>query len=503
MLQFVCRIDKFQGDGAAMTAANKLKRIFVFGGFRGIGHWFSNNVFPDFVRPDQLYICDIKLPNLIRASDRNHILIEFETDGIKDLPKDIGVGDLIVFSVPERALDQLCSNLKKHISSQPLVLNFSSVQMRSQETIKRHLGTMALCVGVHPLFGPKISSSQGQTLIVTDYSSDSVIFDSVLTALADKGFYIEQSTSVFHDEMMSYVQVATHFMYLSFATLLKRSNMHLEDLQRFGTPPYLFLASFMTRILSSGAETYENIQSQPGAAKMRSRLIAAARDLNKKIGKRAPQKKSRQSIERLSKHFTKTEMIDSNVFSDRATSVFRELLEQEEVAKRTRAAFAILHSVAGSEPRILIGQIEENHRGEIVFLESTVRKDDKIAVFYDEMCKTNYGRIGAQPGKAIKVRLKKRNYRVLSNDELLTWEKKNLLLVSVSRGIPIAASLVEKKDIIARWCKNLYPGLHEIEFENFIIDDQGKARANCKFLIDPRMDFEAFIDDLRSLLQDK
>ena len=185
----------------------------------------------------------------------NNIRILSENDwNIADtLLKD---ANLVVITVPITVTEKVIIDAAKFIPENSILMDFTSIKKLPIETMLSHYkGTV---IGLHPMFGPTISSPNNQTIINCGGRS---ITDSswALDSLHDLGFKIIEMTPEEHDKIMGFVQGIEHFSTFMLGNFLKESNVNPEDMFKISSPIYQNKLALMGRIFDQDPALYADI----------------------------------------------------------------------------------------------------------------------------------------------------------------------------------------------------------------------------------------------------
>lgn len=113
-------------------------------------------------------------------------------------------------------------------------------------------------VGLHPLFGPTISSLDKQIIAATP-GRDNAACQWVLDQFTAWGGVVVHATAAEHDEIMSIVQSLRHFATFSFGQFLKRRRVSLSRTLEFSSPIYRLELGMVGRLFAQDAALYSEI----------------------------------------------------------------------------------------------------------------------------------------------------------------------------------------------------------------------------------------------------
>jgi len=106
-------------------------------------------------------------------------------------------------------------------------------------------------IGLHPLFGPGVTSLEGQNVVLCPARADRWL-PWVRDTLGKKGATLIETTPERHDEIMAVVQALNHLNTLVLGLSLRDTGVSREEMERFSTP-----------LFRSRLEAVENLFSHP------------------------------------------------------------------------------------------------------------------------------------------------------------------------------------------------------------------------------------------------
>jgi prephenate dehydrogenase len=164
--------------------------------------------------------------------------------------------DIIVFSVPIEVTEKVIEELLPHIEKRHLLMDFTSLKEGPCRTMMRSKGAV---IGLHPLFGPSVSSIKGQTVVLCPVRPRKWLswVSGLIKAEGAKGVEIGPKP---HDEMMALVQSLVHFCSLLFTETLRCKGVDPKELLKMATPVYKMQLHIAGRILNQSPELYKAIQ---------------------------------------------------------------------------------------------------------------------------------------------------------------------------------------------------------------------------------------------------
>ncbi|MEN6443443.1 MAG: prephenate dehydrogenase/arogenate dehydrogenase family protein [Methanoregula sp.] len=164
--------------------------------------------------------------------------------------------DLVIVSVPIRDSVRVIQEIAPLLSKDQVLCDFTSLKM---EPVEAMLKSKAQVIGLHPMFGPTVSSLSRQTIIVCPARADPTTLASLIALFRNEGAECTITTPEKHDRMMAVVQGLTHFVTLTMAETLRRLDIDIRTTQAFTSPVYQMEMSVVGRLLSQDPDLYADI----------------------------------------------------------------------------------------------------------------------------------------------------------------------------------------------------------------------------------------------------
>jgi len=164
--------------------------------------------------------------------------------------------DVVIITVPIEVTEKVIKDIAPQLTEDQLVMDYTSIK---EIPCKQMLKSKASVIGLHPLFGPRVKTLEGETMVVCP-ERPGVWMPWLTEKLASAGVQVLKSTPKEHDQMMAFAQCQCHFSSLVFADTLRRSGIDPEQLAAFSTPIFRQLFATSTRILSQDPALYADIQ---------------------------------------------------------------------------------------------------------------------------------------------------------------------------------------------------------------------------------------------------
>lgn len=164
--------------------------------------------------------------------------------------------DIVIVSVPIHDTCRVIAEIAPLLKKDQLLCDFTSLKVRPVEAM---LASKADVIGLHPMFGPTVSSLKGQTIIACPARAGEARTENLLNIFRDEGATCTITTPEEHDKMVAVVQGLTHYVTLCMADTVRRLGMDIRATQAFTSPVYQIELSLMGRLLSQDPELYADI----------------------------------------------------------------------------------------------------------------------------------------------------------------------------------------------------------------------------------------------------
>jgi prephenate dehydrogenase len=211
-----------------------------------------------------------------------------------------GACDLVMVSVPIRDTVRVIQEIAPLLSEDQIVCDLTSLKVRPVEAM---LESRAQVIGLHPMFGPTVSSLRHQTIVVCPARTDDTTLQGLLNVLKSEGAECTITTPDAHDRMMAIVQGLTHFVTLCMADSVRQLGIDIETTRVFTSPVYKIELALVGRLLSQDPSLYADIlQMNPFVPDVLSVCTSSAENLRRIVGSNDPAV-FRDFFEANSRHF--------------------------------------------------------------------------------------------------------------------------------------------------------------------------------------------------------
>jgi prephenate dehydrogenase len=167
--------------------------------------------------------------------------------------------DLVIVSVPIRDTVRVISGIAPLMREDQLLCDFTSLKVGPVAAMLR---SKAAVIGLHPMFGPTVSSISGQTIVACPARTTETMLSDLTGIFAREGAVCTITTPEEHDRMMAVVQGLTHFVTICMADSIRRLGVDIKKTEKFTSPVYQIELSLVGRLLSQDPALYADILEQ-------------------------------------------------------------------------------------------------------------------------------------------------------------------------------------------------------------------------------------------------
>ena len=139
--------------------------------------------------------------------------------------------------------------------------------------VKEMLQSPACVVGLHPMFGGRISSFTGQTLAACPVRIGQAQWLWLRDIFTSSGIRVKECTPDEHDRMMSIIQVLFHLTTMLIGRTLRKLDIDIDETMDYTSPSYRIEMNLVGRIFAQSPELYGAItQMNPNSEEIFSAL---------------------------------------------------------------------------------------------------------------------------------------------------------------------------------------------------------------------------------------
>ena len=143
--------------------------------------------------------------------------------------------DIVIVSVPIRDTVRVIGEIAPVMRDDQLLCDFTSLKVAPVAAMLR---SKAQVIGLHPMFGPTVSSIAGQTIVVCPARTTDAALDYLQGIFTREGAVCTLATPEEHDRMMAVVQGLTHFVTICMADTIRRLGTDIRATEAYMSPVY-------------------------------------------------------------------------------------------------------------------------------------------------------------------------------------------------------------------------------------------------------------------------
>ncbi|MFC1599751.1 prephenate dehydrogenase/arogenate dehydrogenase family protein [Patescibacteria group bacterium] len=159
--------------------------------------------------------------------------------------------DIVIISVPIMKTKEVIREIIPWTRKGQLLMDLTSLK---SEPVHEMQKGKADVIGLHPMFGPTISSLDGQRIIMCPEQSPNKKF--IQKILEEEGLNVHITTPEKHDKNMGVIQILIHFHSIMLGHTLKSLNVDLKEIEEFMSPIYRLEFGVIARIFSQDPDLY-------------------------------------------------------------------------------------------------------------------------------------------------------------------------------------------------------------------------------------------------------
>jgi len=196
--------------------------------------------------------------------------------------------DIVIVSVPIRDTVRVIGEIAPLLSEEQVFCDLTSIKTAPVEAMLR---SKAQVIGLHPMFGPSVSTIFGQTIAASPARCEEKTREMLYQIFTNEGAKVCPMDPKEHDKIMSIVQGLVHFTTLSVAETIKNTGIPLEAILPVMSPVYRIELGLVGRILGQDPSLYADIlQMNPETAGVLETLADSVASLKTIVESKDPEK---------------------------------------------------------------------------------------------------------------------------------------------------------------------------------------------------------------------
>ncbi len=221
--------------------------IAVIGGLGEMGRLFAN-FFKDFGFP--VGIADLETPLTPEQAIRE--------------------ADIVIFAVPLHQAAETIRRLVPQTRPGQLLMDLTSLK---SAPVREMLESPASVVGLHPMFGGRITTFTGQTLAACPVRISPADWEWLRGLFTSRGISVKECAPEEHDRMMSIIQVLFHLTTMLIGRAIRDLGIDIVETMEYTSPSYRIEMNLVGRIFAQNPGLYAAItQMNPHSGEIFSAL---------------------------------------------------------------------------------------------------------------------------------------------------------------------------------------------------------------------------------------
>ena len=189
--------------------------------------------------------------------------------------------DIVIICVPVRVTIEVIRKIRKFVRHDALLCDFTSIK---EEPLYEMMKAKSGVTGMHPLFGPLVSSIKNQTIVFCS-GRDNHWTKFLKDLFAKNGARVVFVSAKEHDKQMAMIQALNHFVNFALAKTLQKQR--IKERSFYSTPISRLQNLIIGRILGSNAGLYADIEiHNPAFKKVLKDFLKEAEKIGKYVAKK-------------------------------------------------------------------------------------------------------------------------------------------------------------------------------------------------------------------------
>jgi len=168
----------------------------------------------------------------------------------------VEASDIVLFAVPLHLTISIIRDLIPYARSDQLFMDLTSLKVAP---IQEMLRSPASVLGLHPMFGGRVSSLIGQTLVACPVRIASPDWDCLRDLFTEAGIRVKETSPEEHDRMMSIIQVLFHMTTMLTGRVLRDLGVDIAETMEYTSPSYRLEINILGRMFAQNGALYSAI----------------------------------------------------------------------------------------------------------------------------------------------------------------------------------------------------------------------------------------------------
>jgi prephenate dehydrogenase len=163
---------------------------------------------------------------------------------------------MVLFAVPLHKTVGIIRELVPYTRADQLLMDVTSLKVAP---VRELLRSPASVLGLHPMFGGRITSFEGQSLVACPVRIDTEAWNGLRDLFNLAGIRVKEVTPEEHDRMMSIIQVLFHMTTMLTGRVLRDLQVDIAETMDYTSPSYRLEINLLGRMFAQSGELYSAI----------------------------------------------------------------------------------------------------------------------------------------------------------------------------------------------------------------------------------------------------
>jgi prephenate dehydrogenase len=168
----------------------------------------------------------------------------------------VALSDVVLFAVPLHQSVAIIGELIPYTRPGQLLLDVTSLKTIP---VREMLRSDASVVGLHPMFGGRVGTFAGQTLVACPARVEKEDWQGLRALFASAGVVVKECSPEEHDRMMSIIQVLFHMTTMLTGRVLRELNVDIAETLHYTSPSYRLEINLIGRMFAQSPALYSAI----------------------------------------------------------------------------------------------------------------------------------------------------------------------------------------------------------------------------------------------------
>lgn len=164
--------------------------------------------------------------------------------------------DLVIFAVPLHETVAIIRESVPFTRPGQILMDLTSLKTAP---VREMLRSPASVVGLHPMFGGRITSFAGQTLVACPVRISDEQWFALRGVFSEEGIRVRECSPEEHDRMMSIIQVLFHMTTMLTGRVLRDLGVDIAETLEYTSPSYRLEINLLGRIFAQNSALYSAI----------------------------------------------------------------------------------------------------------------------------------------------------------------------------------------------------------------------------------------------------